>query len=406
MQHPERKIGVMIMLSGRRGIGKSLLFEALRAIVPHAELLKNRGVNDLTEKFNSNLVNKTLYMLGESVKSSNTTAESIAALKSLITDSGQFKVELKGVDQQDVTLYHNYISASNFTCSVELEDADRRFCLIPNADATYGPENPEYWKKMAPLMQSTVFHASLQRYLLTRDISGFRYGQFPKHDTRNDCIKRHDIVDQVVSTPGYKQELLEFCKELIDGGSEVVHHVPTIAKMVEFYYRSSNSNPAALTKLRATLRSNFLENELLRKHMRLHPRGPTGIARMPVVITDCDGKFLRDEERDYAYPVYFTEDAGEVEVIDTPETKLAELQAIIDKMKAAMTASVESNDVSSVKECLEELYPDNVDYNKLNLVKLRSLLTERKIKGFTTKSKKAELIKLLNDADLKDQQRQ
>lgn len=404
MQRPDRKTGVLILLSGRRGIGKSQLISALSAIVPHARQ-DTKGLANLTGRFNSHLESSTLYMFPESPQSSAASAAEFAELKSLITESDEFTIEQKGIDQKRVQLYHNYLVASNFNSSVELEDGDRRFCIIPNQDAPHGHEDKEYWAKMHPMLNSNEFRASFQRYLLTRDISNFDVRSFPKHDVRNSVISRTPITEYVLSTPHFRQLLLDSCRSVVSDE----HHphfgntridVPTLEAIVKLYSRDNKLSGGQVAYQVKTLKHEVNENEELRKVIRLYDADKMGFSTHTVTIKGLtDGSSLATEQRKYSHALYFVDDETDGTAVVDDKCKIADLQRQLDEMKQLLTLATQKKTVPERLEVLESLIKfvanAEVDYTTWTTPQLQNELRKRKI-TFRVRDNRATLLKLVS----------
>lgn len=402
MQRPDRKTGVLILLSGRRGIGKSQLISALTTIVPHARQ-DTKGIANLTGRFNAHLESSTLYMFPESPQSSGASAAEFAELKSLITESDEFTIEQKGIDQKRVQLYHNYLVASNFNSSVELEDGDRRFCIIPNQDAPHGHEDKEYWAKMHPMLNSNEFRASFQRYLLTRDISNFDVRSFPKHDVRNSVIARSPITEFVLSTPHFRQLLLDSCRSVVSDESDPRFgdtriDVPTLEAIVKLYSRDNKLSGGQVAYQVKILKHEVNENEELRKVIRLYDADRMGQSTHTVTIVGDSKTSSSTEQRKYSHALYFVDDETDGTAVVDDKCKIADLQRQLDEMKQLLTLATQKKTVPERLEVLDSLIKfvanAEVDYTTWTTPQLQNELRKRKI-TFRVRDNRATLLSKL-----------
>lgn len=394
MQRPDRKTGVLILLSGRRGIGKSQLISALTAIVPHS-CQDTKGLANLTGRFNKHLEETTLYMFPESPQSSGTSAAEFAELKSLIADDGNFTIEQKGVDQKKVELYHNYLVASNFNSSVELEDGDRRFCIIPNQDAPHGHEDKVYWDKMHPMLNSVEFRASFQRYLLTHDITNFDPRRFPKHEVRNSVISRTPITEFVLSTPQFRERINEACRVIDDSYLRI--DVPTLETIVQMYSRDNKLTGGQISHQVKKLRHEVNENEELRKIIKLHPADRMGLSTHSCELQDDSGVSVGSVLRQFSHAFYFVDTAvqgesqsllcwvdpsNDVRLVEA-KCKIVDLERQLEEMKQMLTAAVAKNTIAD--PALLQLATDCaarriIDYSTWTKLQLSEELKRRGIK--------------------------
>lgn len=385
MQRPDRKTGVLILLSGRRGIGKSQLISALNDIVPHARQ-DTKGIANLTGRFNSHLESTTLYMFPESPQSSGASAAEFAELKSLIADSGDFTIEAKFANQKTVELYHNYLVASNFNSSVELEDGDRRFCIIPNQDAPHGHEDTEYWDRMHPMLNSVEFRASFQRYLLSRDISKFDPRRFPKHEVRNSVITRCPITEFVLSAPQFRQRVDEACRKFSECGNTRID-VPTLETIVQLYARDNKLSGGQIAHQVKKLRHEVNENEELRKVMKLHPADRMGLSTHSCDLQNGVGVIVGSEYRQFSHAFYFLDDKSSkaplVDPLVAANCKIADLERQLEEMKQLLAAAVEKKaiaDPALLKLATDCVKDKPVDYNTWTKMQLSNELKRRNIK--------------------------
>jgi len=404
MQRPHEKTGVLILLSGRRGIGKSQLISALTAIVPHARQ-DTKGIANLTGRFNAHLESSTLYMFPESPQSSGASAAEFAELKSLITESDEFTIEKKGIDQKQVQLYHNYLVASNFNSSVELEDGDRRFCIIPNQDAPHGHEDKEYWKKMHPMLNSVEFRASFQRYLLSRDITNFDVHSFPRHEVRDSVITRTPITEFVLSTPQFRQRLIDSCRSTITDENhryfgDVRIDPPTLEAIVQLYARDNKLTGNQISYQVKKLRHEVNENEELRKVMRLYEADRMGLSTHMATLESRDGESLGTEERQYSHAIFFLDDESEgtATVDQTAELKcrVVDLERQLAEMKQLLSAAAEKNTISdpALLKLVATQSSEVINYATWTTPRLQAELRKRQIKFLQRDSKAVLLSKL------------
>lgn len=217
MQRPHEKIGVALLIRGPMGCGKSILISLLSAIVPHATTVTNKGLRTLTDKFNTDLENRTLYMFGEVGETSRAglTGDQVAAIKTLITDDVQ-EIEAKFKAMKRQKQYLNIIVCSNMLNCIETGEGDRRWCVMDTSCPVHDKDDLEYWKRVYPLFTSDKsFAASIQELLLDYDIpaSGFEPKEYPKSEALQVTRRELPIVNYALKYPNLRQRVTEYLRD-------------------------------------------------------------------------------------------------------------------------------------------------------------------------------------------------
>lgn len=217
MQRPHEKIGVALLIRGPMGCGKSILISLLSAIVPHATTVTNKGLRTLTDKFNTDLENRTLYMFGEVGETTRAglTGDQIAAIKTLITDDVQ-EIEAKFKAMKRQKQYLNIIVCSNMLNCIETGEGDRRWCVMDTSCPVHDKDDLEYWKRVYPLFTSDKsFAASIQELLLDYDIpaSGFEPKEYPKSEALQVTRRELPIVNYALRYPNLRQRVTEYLRD-------------------------------------------------------------------------------------------------------------------------------------------------------------------------------------------------
>lgn len=220
MQRPHEKIGIALLIRGPQGCGKSILISLLSAIVPHATTVGNKGLRTLTDKFNSDLENRTLYMFGEVGETSRAglTGDQVAAIKTLITDDVQ-EVEAKFKSMKRQKQYLNIIVCSNMLNSIETSEGDRRWCVMDTSCPVHDKDDSEYWKRVYPLFtKDKSFAASIQELLLDYDIpaSGFEPKEYPKSEALQVTRRELPITNYALKYPNLRQRVTEYLRDKPD----------------------------------------------------------------------------------------------------------------------------------------------------------------------------------------------
>lgn len=198
VQKPLEKTGVMAVLCGRRGAGKSLFLDMLCRLVRTHEQVNNKSIDAVAGKFNGILRRKTLLVFGELVAGRSITDQELGCLKSLITDR-QMSIELKGREAFREPNYLNVVAACNDPRSITVEAGDRRICVISSFDPVhYGTAEDEscsdYWARISDLFEDEEFLSDAYRYFATRNIAEFRPAVFPRSDIRELAVRQSKLA--------------------------------------------------------------------------------------------------------------------------------------------------------------------------------------------------------------------
>jgi Family of unknown function (DUF5906) len=224
MQRPHEKIGVALLIRGPMGCGKSLLVNLLKRIVPHASVVTNKGLATLTDKFNTDLDNRTLYMFGEVPEARRVTHEQVAALKTIITDD-TLHIEYKNQTIVQKKQYLNLIVCSNMLNCISTSEGDRRWCVLNTPFPVHDKDDFEYWERVWPLFTSdTAFAASIQQMLLNYDLgvpgsfSAWNAKEYPKSEALQVTRNELPIVNYALKYPNLRQRVTSYLENC--GGYE------------------------------------------------------------------------------------------------------------------------------------------------------------------------------------------
>jgi len=128
-----KKNRTAILLRGRQGTGKGLLWEQIIEYAVGGDYCATIGNDDLNTNFNSTMENK-LFILANEIKGDFRDGNSMyEKLKMYITDD-ELRVEQKRVDSRKVKNYFNVILASNNTTPLQIQSGDRRYTVYETAD--------------------------------------------------------------------------------------------------------------------------------------------------------------------------------------------------------------------------------------------------------------------------------
>lgn len=370
-QRPDTKSGVALLIHGPQGSGKSMLLSLMNKIIPHAGYCANTGVSTLTNKFNSDLDRKTLYMIAEAPERLSSDRVANATLKGLITDE-LMMVENKGKDIRQVNQYLNIVLASNMINCIETSEGDRRWCLMYNPEPTYSFGDSDYFAGMWKLVGDKSFQANVQEYLYTRDITGFRPEDYPK----SPALRATKLTSPLVDFALHTRNLAEQLRERIQG----VERPFVLRDIVDLYLDTQVILHTNRQKLESELYNALMNGSGLRDHFQIHPNATDD--RM-ILNGVC-----------YTNPIVFREEA---QPRAANGLSAAQTQAILAAMAAMAAAGLDTS-------LLAQAFPAaNGDaYEALSLQQLMDMAKQRKLAGLR-RLPKAKVIELLRADDGKKQ---
>ena len=170
VQRPWQKSQVAIMLYGKQGCGKGIIFDWLRKHVlgPHHTFQTADPENDLFGRFSQGLVNVSLVQVDE-VKNLHEYADKI---KDAITNR-TVKMEKKNKDPVTVDAYANIIFTSNNENALKVPGDDRRTVLFRCSSMHKG--NKQYFDNLARHLSSDGVACWFYKFLKQRDLSKYPY---------------------------------------------------------------------------------------------------------------------------------------------------------------------------------------------------------------------------------------
>jgi hypothetical protein len=170
VQRPWQKTQVAIMLYGKQGCGKGILFDWLRICVlgPKHTFQTADPENDLFGKFSQGLVNVSLVQVDE-VKNLHDHADKI---KNAITNR-TVKLEKKNKDPVTLDAFANIIFTSNNENALKIPGDDRRTVLFRCSSIYKG--NKQYFDDLAHHLNLEGVSAWFYKIMKQRDLSKYPY---------------------------------------------------------------------------------------------------------------------------------------------------------------------------------------------------------------------------------------
>lgn len=173
VQHPEEKPGVVIILKGRKGVGKGQFISLFRSLFG-IHTVELNSVDKVIGKFNGDLENKLIVFLDE-MSWAGRTEEEKQRFRNMITDR-EISIEHKGIDKKGVPSFHRFLMATNALQAVPFTFDERRFCVLNVGESERN--NQEYFKEMLK-KHNNGGKAALLFFLLNYDLSDFNVRKPP-----------------------------------------------------------------------------------------------------------------------------------------------------------------------------------------------------------------------------------
>jgi hypothetical protein len=168
VQRPEQKTQVPVVISGKQGVGKGIIFDFFREFVLGFAVTTQvqNASQDLFSRFANKHVNKVLLQLDEG----DGLSKYADHLKNLTTSS-HINYEIKGLSPMVVKNYLNIIITTNHERPVLVETSDRRFVLFKASDIYLG--NPPYYRALGSHLKRPQVARAFYQFLMARDLTKY-----------------------------------------------------------------------------------------------------------------------------------------------------------------------------------------------------------------------------------------
>ncbi len=162
---PWRNTGVLMLLQGEQGDGKTLPCNFLMNKVFGRHLaFQTSGLMRLTERFNGHLANKVFINANElEMTGGDSFNGTFDKMKSLITDP-VIQIEKKGFEGYTIDNHMNIIGTTNHMHTLRVEQGDRRYAIFETNSKYKG--DFAYFKKLAELMDCDETGDHFYQYML------------------------------------------------------------------------------------------------------------------------------------------------------------------------------------------------------------------------------------------------
>jgi len=174
VQRPHVRTEVPLVISGKQGVGKGIIFDFFREAVLGTNIssqIQNPG-QDLFSRFANKHVDKVFLQIDEG----EGMAKYADQLKNIITTK-TINYELKGISPLVTENYINIVITTNHERPVLIESSDRRYALFKASDVFLKDDG--YYLQLANHLQRTDVARAFFEFLKSRDLSRYP-GNFQK----------------------------------------------------------------------------------------------------------------------------------------------------------------------------------------------------------------------------------
>ena len=201
-QNPTRRSEIMIVLKGRKGIGKSDFCELIKQMIGKEHFFQTSDpANEIFGKFNETLDRKTFVNIDEPTGLDN--EANIEKMKGAITCK-DLNIKRKFCDTESSVAYQNYFMTLNHeNTGIHITADNRRFAMFESAKMGY--KNDEYLpfynairnpKAQVLLYRFLMTEINLTDFLFTRDT--IPKTDFLKRSQLNNIPNYHSYMEQFI----------------------------------------------------------------------------------------------------------------------------------------------------------------------------------------------------------------
>lgn len=175
-----QKIGIVLMLIGDAGSGKTLFFQFLKSLFNNMYCTLITNDEFFNSKFNSDIEDKIICYLDEfEIK----TKGDLRTFKQKIQRSSDTKISRKFENSKTIDTYENYIASAN-EINQYIDYSDRRTCIIETNDKLKDTEADTYIKLLVKQSDSAHIHVVRDIFMNKIDLTNFNPNKFPVSDLK------------------------------------------------------------------------------------------------------------------------------------------------------------------------------------------------------------------------------
>lgn len=175
IQRPHIRTEVPLVISGKQGVGKGIIFDFFRHSVLGNKIsnqIQHPG-QDLFSRFANKHVDKIFLQIDEG----EGMAKYADQMKNLVT-AKTINYEIKGISPLIADNYINIVITTNHERPVLVESSDRRYALFKASDVYL--DNDKYYSDLAHHLDHPKTGRAFYEFLNQRDISKYNTGNFQK----------------------------------------------------------------------------------------------------------------------------------------------------------------------------------------------------------------------------------
>jgi len=170
VQRPDKKTQVPVVISGKQGVGKGIIFDFFREQVlgPGISAQIQNPAQDLFSRFANKHVDKIFLQIDEGEGMGKYADQ----MKNLIT-SNTINYEIKGLQPLTTANFINIVITTNHERPVLVETSDRRYVLFKASD--FYLRNDEYYLNLAAHLKDSRVAKAFYKYLMQRDLTKYAF---------------------------------------------------------------------------------------------------------------------------------------------------------------------------------------------------------------------------------------
>lgn len=168
IQYPEFKTNVNIIIAGKEGSGKNIIFDFFREKILGKDISAQTADSDCLFSRFSNIYVQKIFLQIDEVCKDDFTRKNIERLKN-ITTSATIKYEKKGFDEITINNYVNIVMTTNNDFVIPITQNDRRNVFF-RCDETY-VGNTEYFSNLGSHIYKDEVARAFYEYLLSYNLS-------------------------------------------------------------------------------------------------------------------------------------------------------------------------------------------------------------------------------------------
>lgn len=215
---PWVKIGVVLLIYGKEGTGKSSLLDdfIIPFIYGHQLAASLQGIDQLNADFNG-IAEDKLFLNCNELSSKEHIASSTNKLKKFITDA-TMTIQKKYMDTYIADNYINFIFCTNYRVPLSLSEADRRYCCLETSDKFIGCQ--DYFKSLR-----LCFTQESANHFFTYVIREYNKDKSPRYL-------------QAIPMTNIKEEMIDVCKPSVVKFIDDIRNSYTKERWAKFIYET------------------------------------------------------------------------------------------------------------------------------------------------------------------------